>query len=55
MTTIIFVFFIAFLPSLLLTPIVIRVAKRYNILDIPKERWLPSLEQFPAFFKWILC
>ena len=38
MTTIIFVFFIAFLSSLLLTPIVIRVAKRYNILDIPKDR-----------------
>ena len=38
MTTIIFIFFIAFLSSLLLTPIVIRVAKRYNILDIPKDR-----------------
>ena len=38
MTTIIFVFFVAFLASLLLTPIVIRIAKRFNIVDIPQER-----------------
>jgi UDP-GlcNAc:undecaprenyl-phosphate GlcNAc-1-phosphate transferase len=38
MTTIIFVFFIAFLSSLLLTPIVIRVATRLNIVDVPRER-----------------
>ena len=38
MTTIIFVFFVAFLSSLLLTPIVIRIAKRFNIMDIPKDR-----------------
>ena len=38
MTTIIFVFFIAFLSALLLTPIVIRVANRFNIVDIPQDR-----------------
>ena len=38
MTTIIFVFFVAFLSSLLLTPIVIRVAKRFNIVDMPQDR-----------------
>ena len=38
MTTIIFVFFIAFLSSLLLTPIVSRVARRLNIVDVPKDR-----------------
>lgn len=38
MTTIIFVFFVAFLSSLLLTPIIIRIAKRLNIVDVPKDR-----------------
>jgi len=38
MTTIILIFFVAFLASLLLTPLVIRIAKRYNIVDIPKDR-----------------
>lgn len=38
MTTIIFVFLIAFLSSLLLTPSAILIAKRFNIVDIPRER-----------------
>jgi len=38
MTTIIFIFFITFLSSLLLTPIVIRIAKRFNLVDIPMDR-----------------
>jgi UDP-GlcNAc:undecaprenyl-phosphate GlcNAc-1-phosphate transferase len=38
MTTIILIFFIAFLSSLLLTPIVSRIAKRFNIVDVPKDR-----------------
>ena len=38
MTTIIFVFFIAFLSSLLLTPLVRRIGQRLNILDEPKDR-----------------
>jgi len=38
MTTIIFVFLIAFLSSLLLTPSAILIAKRFNIVDQPRER-----------------
>ena len=38
MTTIILIFFIAFLSSLLLTPIVSRIAKQFNIVDVPKDR-----------------
>jgi len=43
MTTIILVFFIAFLLSLLLTPVVIRIAKRCNIVDLPMDRKIHDL------------
>ena len=38
MTTIIFTFFISFLASLLLCPLVIRIARRLNIVDMPSDR-----------------
>ncbi len=38
MTTIIFTFFISFLASLFLCPLVIRIARRLNIVDEPSDR-----------------
>jgi len=59
MTTIIFVFFIAFLLSLLLTPIVLRVANRFNIVDVPKDRKvhdrpIPRLGGVAMFFAFMV-
>jgi len=38
MTTIIFTFFLAFIVSFFLTPFVGKIARRYNIVDLPSER-----------------
>ncbi|MCL7489661.1 MAG: undecaprenyl/decaprenyl-phosphate alpha-N-acetylglucosaminyl 1-phosphate transferase [Desulfobulbaceae bacterium] len=38
MTTIIFTFFLAFLASFFLTPFIGKIARRYNIVDMPSER-----------------
>lgn len=38
MTTIIFTFFLAFIASFFLTPFIGKLARRYNIVDMPSER-----------------